>query len=102
LLPACLIAASRRRSPLTKLQHVFGLPPVRRARTLQSMGRTSGVVMRPVELRGHWRVQITWREGVPRYFGKFDSEAEAERWISEHRWLTKQDLERQVDPPENS
>jgi len=32
----------------------------------------------------------------PRYFGKFNSLAEAERWIAGHRWLTKQNLERQV------
>src|SRR5262249_53512484 len=35
----------------------------------------------------------------PRYFGKFDSEAEAERWIAGHRWLSK--LERQVSRPNN-
>jgi hypothetical protein len=44
---------------------------------------------------------LTWPRAhrLTRYFGKFDSEAEAKRWIAEHRWLTKQNLERQPDPP---
>ncbi len=41
---------------------------------------------------------MTWPQSPPRYFGKFDSETAAERWIAEHRWLTKQHLQRQVDP----
>jgi hypothetical protein len=56
-----------------------------------------GVVLRPVKDRDHWRVQMTWPVGpatrlrhTSRYFGQFNSEAEAERWIAEHRWFTQQ------------
>jgi hypothetical protein len=68
-------------------------------RAVRLMG--ADFVMQPVKSRGHWRVQMTWprAHGPTRYFGKFDSEAEAKRWIAEHRWLTKQNLERQPDPP---
>jgi len=58
--------------------------------------------MRPVYRQGRWRVQITWPQSPPRYFGKFDSEPEAERWIAEHRWLTIQNLERPIDPTEKN
>jgi hypothetical protein len=27
---------------------------------------------------------------APRFFGKFDSQAQAEKWIAEHQWLTEQ------------
>jgi hypothetical protein len=40
-----------------------------------------------------WRVQIPWPNGTKRYFGKFGSEQEAERWISRHRWLTGRGME---------
>jgi hypothetical protein len=31
------------------------------------------------------------QNGVARsHFGKFDSQAEAEKWIAEHHWLTEQ------------
>ena len=59
---------------------------------------STGVVMQPVERRGHWRVKMTWPRRAPRLFGKFDSEAEAQRWIAEHSWLAK----RQVDPAETT
>jgi hypothetical protein len=38
----------------------------------------------------YWRVQMAWPDSSPRYFGKFDSRAEAEKWIKKHDWLTKQ------------
>jgi hypothetical protein len=31
-----------------------------------------------------WRVQLAWTNGKTRYFGKFASLPEAERWIAEH------------------
>jgi len=66
------------------------------------MGGVSFVAMRSVHRQGHWRVEMTWPQSPPRYFGKFDSAAEAERWIAEHRWLTKQNFERQVDRSEKN
>ena len=60
----------------------------------------SSVVLTPVvAARGIWRVKIAWPDATPRYFGKFKSQAEAEKWIELHRWLTEQrqepDLPRQ-------
>jgi hypothetical protein len=43
--------------------------------------------------RSYWRVEMTWPDHTPRYFGKFHSRAEAEKWIAEHHWLTKQSQE---------
>ena len=37
-----------------------------------------------------WRVEMTWPDHTPRYFGRFTSQAEAEKWIAEHHWLTEQ------------
>jgi len=66
-------------------------------------GSGTRVLMQPVVVSGgHWRVRMTWSQHPARYFGKFDSKAEAERWIAEHRWLTKQSLERQPDQPETT
>jgi hypothetical protein len=39
---------------------------------------------------GYWRVKIAWPTTTPRYFGKFKSQAEAQQWIEQHRWLTDQ------------
>jgi hypothetical protein len=51
----------------------------------------SSVVLTPVvAARGKWRVKIAWPDAIPRYFGKFNSQAEAERWITEHQWLIEQ------------
>jgi hypothetical protein len=33
---------------------------------------------------------MAWPDHTPRFFGKFDSQAEAEKWIAEHHWLTEQ------------
>jgi hypothetical protein len=52
---------------------------------------------------GYWRVKIAWpkhyfeREVLARYFGHFNSKAEADRWIQEHHWMTKQSPE--TEPP---
>jgi hypothetical protein len=40
-----------------------------------------------------WRVEIVWPNGTKRHVGKFDSEQEAEEWISTHRWLTDRGME---------
>jgi hypothetical protein len=46
----------------------------------------------------YWRVQMAWPESHPRYFGKFDSRAEAEKWIEKHDWLTEQNQEPDEKP----
>jgi len=33
---------------------------------------------------------MEWPNKNPHFFGKFRSQAEAEKWIAEHRWLTEQ------------
>jgi hypothetical protein len=50
------------------------------------------VFLVPVRRADQWRVQLAWANGNTRYFGKFapQPEPEAERWIAEHLWLTKQ------------
>ena len=42
--------------------------------------------LKPVR-RDRWRIQISRPDYKPRFFGDFDSEAEAARWIKEHSWL---------------
>jgi hypothetical protein len=41
---------------------------------------------------------MTWLDHRPRYFGAFLSRAEAEKWIEEHHWLTKQTQEPEEQP----
>jgi hypothetical protein len=53
-------------------------------------GGVSSIVLTPITQSGHWRVKIAWPNKTPHYFGKFQSRAEAEKWIEEHRWLTEQ------------
>ncbi len=48
------------------------------------------VLLVPVRQDDRWRVQLVWPNGNTRYFGKFGSQREAERWIAEHHWLTEQ------------
>ena len=57
-------------------------------------------MLTPVRHRDHWRVKMTWPNKTPRFFGRFESEADAERWIEEHRWLTTQPQEPGADEPE--
>jgi hypothetical protein len=47
------------------------------------------VVLTPIRQSGYWRVEIAWPDHPPRYFGKFPSKDEAEKWIAEHRWLIR-------------
>ena len=41
----------------------------------------------PVKRGDRWRIQMSWPDYNPRFFGEFDSEAEAARWIKQHSWL---------------
>jgi len=43
--------------------------------------------LKPVQRGDRWRILISWPDYKPRFFGDFDSEAEAARWIKEHSWL---------------
>jgi hypothetical protein len=43
--------------------------------------------LKPVQREDRWRIQMSWPGYNARFFGDFDSEAEAARWIEEHRWL---------------
>jgi hypothetical protein len=49
-----------------------------------------GATLIAIQGRDCWRVKIAWSGSIPRYFGKFASKAEAEKWIAEHHWLTGQ------------
>ena len=60
----------------------------------------SSVVLSPVRQGDDWRVKIAWPDAIPRYFGKFNSQAEAEKWIEDHRWLTTQRQKSDVAPPD--
>jgi hypothetical protein len=60
----------------------------------------SSVVLSPVIQASYWRVKLAWPESSPRYFGKFDSQAAAEKWIEDHRWLTTQRQEPDENPIE--
>jgi hypothetical protein len=31
---------------------------------------------------------MVWPDSNPRFFGKFNSQTDAEKWIAEHQWLT--------------
>ena len=50
----------------------------------------NSAVLRPVARKGYWRVQMVWPNKHLHFFGKFLSQAEAEKWIEQHRWLTEQ------------
>jgi hypothetical protein len=50
----------------------------------------STVTLTPVTQSGYWRVELKWPRRPKHYFGKFHSQAEAKKWIEEHRWLTEQ------------
>jgi hypothetical protein len=65
----------------------------------QGMGvELNSVVLTPVRQADYWRVKITWSKTIPRYFGKFHSQTESEKWIEEHHWLTEQRQEPDVAP----
>jgi hypothetical protein len=46
-----------------------------------------------VERDGHWTVQITWSNGIKRYFGEFSSERDAGQWIKQNKWLTAERID---------
>jgi hypothetical protein len=48
--------------------------------------------------RNYWRVEMTWPHHKARYFGTFRSRVEAEKWIEEHHWLTKQTQKPEEQP----
>ena len=48
------------------------------------------VVLTAVAQSRYWRVKMEWPNKHPHFFGNFRSQAEAEKWIAEHRWLTEQ------------
>jgi hypothetical protein len=51
---------------------------------------SGGVTLTAVQGWDYWRVKMAWPDSIPRYFGKFASKAEAEKWIAEHHWMTEQ------------
>jgi hypothetical protein len=56
------------------------------------------VVLTAVARSGYWRVKIAWPNKSPHFFGNFLSQAKAEKWIEQHRWLTEQRQEPDVAP----
>jgi hypothetical protein len=60
---------------------------------LKSGGVLSSLVLTTVERSGSWRVELAWPNHTKRYFGSFSSQAEAEKWIKEHRRLTERPQE---------
>jgi hypothetical protein len=50
----------------------------------------SSIVLTPVRQARHWRVKIAWPKKTPHFFGRFETLAEAERWIAKHHWMTEQ------------
>ena len=59
-------------------------------RILGRMGDPSPLVLTPIRLSGYWRVKMTLPNNNVRYFGKFLSRREAEKWIEKHAWLSRQ------------
>ena len=73
---------------------VLLLPGCHKKRGRPRRDRTGGAVeLTPFSQSGYWRVEIAWLDATPRYFGKFQSQSEAEKWIEQHRWLTEQTQE---------
>ena len=73
---------------------VLLLPGCHKKRGRPRRDRTGGAVeLTPFGQSGYWRVEIAWPDATPRYFGKFQSQSEAEKWIEQHRWLTEQTQE---------
>jgi hypothetical protein len=59
-------------------------------RTIGLRGRfVNSATLKPVAQKGYWRVKMTWSD-KHHFFGKFLSQAEAEKWIEQHHWLTEQ------------
>ena len=89
--------AARRNGKVLRLQH-------RRngAHYCSDGGCELSVTLTPVIQSGYWRVRLTWPGHAARFFGRFNSEAEAEQWIAEHRWLTEQREPPNGDYPEGT
>jgi hypothetical protein len=51
----------------------------------------SSIVLTPITEAGHWRIKMTWpnNRNTPRFFGRFETRAEAEKWIADHIRLTE-------------
>ena len=64
--------------------------PQVKERILGRMGDLSPLVLTPIRLSGYWRVKMAWPNNNVRYFGKFLSRREAEKWIEKHAWLSNQ------------
>jgi hypothetical protein len=78
------------------LQNGHGKPSRHGALIGLARGIVSTLVLTPVTQSGYWRVKMAWANKRPRYsryFGKFQSREEAEKWIEKHRWLTEQTQE---------
>jgi hypothetical protein len=58
----------------------------------------STVMLTPVAEAGSWRVKIAWPNKTPHFFGKFQTKAEAEKWIERHHWMTEQRQEPDLPP----
>jgi hypothetical protein len=72
-------------------------------------GFLNSAVLKAVAQKGYWRVQMAWPDRHLHFFGKFLSQAEAEKWIEQHRWLTEHGQSSRdeggrsgkLDPPDN-
>jgi hypothetical protein len=51
------------------------------------MGNIRMAELKAIMRGDRWRIQMSWPGYNPRFFGDFDSEAEAERWIKQHTSL---------------
>ena len=49
--------------------------------------------LKAVKRGDRWRIQMSWPDRMPRFFGEFETEAEAARWIKEHSWLASDNAE---------
>jgi len=54
--------------------------------------------LKAVKRGNHWRIQMSWPNRMPRFFGDFETEAEATRWIKEHSWLAPDKVESAKTP----
>jgi hypothetical protein len=54
------------------------------------MGDGTPLVLTPIQQSGCWRVKMAWPNNTVRFFGKFLSRREAEKWIEKHGWLSTQ------------
>jgi hypothetical protein len=62
----------------------------------------SSVLLTAITQSGYWRVKIAWPNKTPHFFGRFQSKEEAEKWIEQHHWMTKQPQEPDFRPDNSS